>query len=339
MSLPQLRKSLEQDGLKPIYLVVGDARPLMEQAVEAVMSAALPVVGVPAFNVTMCRCGEDDPMQALTAARTLPMMSSRRLVVIRGAHDASDAFWEALVSYLERPPETTALVVLAEKLKAREKARAKLLDTVDKRAAIVGLKCTLSTRAIQPARFAIEVAGRLRKQLSQRDAELLVEVVGADLSLIEREVEKIATYVGDDEVISSEAIEAVGTVLAEATIWDLTTGVASGDRDLALGTLHRLLDSGNDPRRLLAMLLWQTRELLVARELLLAGADAREVSRRTKVRPPVLRRAQKRLVADAFDAGAVYTRLREAHSAMNGHRAGATRVLEALVFDLIERGA
>ena len=221
---------------------------------------------------------------------------------------------------------------------AREKSRKAALEKVGKRSAILGAVCKLTARGVRADRFAMEVAERLGKSLGRREAELLVEVVGNDLSRIEREVEKIAVFVGESDAITSAAIEEVGTALAEAVIWDLTTGVASGDRNLALTALHRLLRSGNDPRRLLAMLLWQTRELLLARELLLKGVEPKEVGRRTKVKGPVLRRAHRRITSDAFDAGAVYSRLRRAHFQMNGHRAGAERVLESLVFDLMERG-
>ncbi|MFT4626652.1 MAG: DNA polymerase-3 subunit delta [Myxococcota bacterium] len=338
MSLAQLKKSLGQDGLKPVYLLVGDARPLIDRAVQQVTAAVMPSVGVAAFNVTTCRCGEDDPTHALTTARTLPMMAERRLVVIRDAHEASDAFWAALVTYLERPPESTALVITAEKLKAREKARSKLLDSAEKRSAILGRVVTLATRSVRPESFAIEVAERLGKRLSSRSASVLIAVIGADLSRIEREVEKISVFVGEAAEITDADIEAAGSALSEAAIWDLTAGVAAGDRDQALTSLHRLLRSGNDPRRLLAMLLWQVRELLVARELLLRGADDRAVTRGTKVRIDVLRRARARIQTDAFEPGTVYTRLRDAHFAMNGHRAGAERVLEALVFDLMARG-
>jgi DNA polymerase-3 subunit delta len=338
MSLPQLRKSLVEHGPKPITLIVGDARPLIEQAVAAVTEASLPSVGVPAFNVTTCRCGEDDPDRALDSARTLPMMAARRLVVIRDVQEASDGFWTALVQYLQSPPDTTVLVLTTQTMKAREKARKALLKQVDQQAASLGAVCTLQTSSIRPRQFAVDVAERLGKTLGRREADLLVEVVGDDLSRLEREVEKIVVFIGEADVITAEAIEEVGTALAEAVLWDLTTGVASGDRDLALTALHRLVRSGNDPRRLLAMLLWQTRELLLARELLLQGVEPRDIGRRTKVKPHVLKRAHRRLMSDAFEAGAVLTRLRQAHFEMNGHRSGAERVLESLVFDLLARG-
>ena len=73
VSLDALSKSLTK-GPKPLYLIVGDARPLVERGVQAVVDAVLPDCGPPAFNVNRYRAS-DAGAAPFKAAATLPMMA------------------------------------------------------------------------------------------------------------------------------------------------------------------------------------------------------------------------------------------------------------------------
>src|SRR5690606_31543913 len=75
MSLTALERSLREDGVLPFYVLVGDAAPLREEAVDLLLSRILPTIGPPAFNHGSFRLSQDDPSAPLSAARTLPMLS------------------------------------------------------------------------------------------------------------------------------------------------------------------------------------------------------------------------------------------------------------------------
>lgn len=335
MSVSALEQALARE-VEPVYVVVGDALPLVERAVAAIQAAVLPRVGLPAFNHARFRASEPGAVGAFSAARTLPMMADRRLVELRELQEAGNDLFGALVDYLGSPSPGTVLLVVGTGFPKVEKGGSNWGARVKNALKGHGRLVQLSSEDASPVRFAIEAAAARGKTLGLREAELLVEVVGADLGRLQQEVEKLALFVGDAPGIDAGAIQAAGSVLAEAVIWDLTTGLAARDPALALGSLHRLQAGGDDARKLLGMIAWQVRELLRAKELLEAGASDRDVTAKVRLRWELFQRIRPVLVDGFPDAADLLRRLATANRQMNSHRAGADRILEGLVLEMLD---
>lgn len=336
MSLQHLERSLAAGEVRRAYVVLGQAAPLVERARKAIEDAVRPRLGLPAFNHGRYRATEVEAIGAFTAARTLPMMAERRLVELRDVHDGHPDVLERLVEYLADPAADAVLVAVGGTFPKVEKGganwSARLKNAVGDDAMLV----TIGPEEANPVRFATAAAAALGKELAHEDAELLVEVVGNDLGRLEQEVGKLALFVGEARGIDATAIAAAGSVLGEAVIWDLTAGLAARDAELALGTLHRLQDAGDDPRKLLGMILWQVRELLRAAELVAAGASDRDVTAKVKIRWELLKRVRPILAEGFPDAAELLRRLATANRHMNSHRAGDQRILEGLVLEMLD---
>lgn len=332
-----LKKWTEQlsGGLQPVYLVTGSAGPLVTDAVAAVREQALPEVGVPAFNVDVIRSGEPDPERALSSARTPPMMGARRLVILMDIDEGSDTLLQAVIDYLDAPSDTTTLVLTGPRMPKQEKGRPawgrKLKGAVPRECQLA-----LDDKAISPEAFAVQRAARTNKVLTRSAAKLLVEIAGKDLGRIGLEVDKAATYVGAAGEIDDAAVEAVTSMLAEAVIWDLTTGLATRNADLALSSLHRLTVEGEDPRRLLGMITWQIRQIIVMAEMASKGASDDEIRRSSRMRWDTFKRVRPMLGKGMPDAATLLGALSGAHRQMNSHRAGAERILDRLVLQLLD---
>lgn len=335
MSLTALERSLREDGVLPFYVLVGDAAPLREEAVDLLLSRILPTIGPPAFNHGSFRLSQDDPSAPLSAARTLPMLSDRRLVVVRDLHDAPDAFFEGLVALVGQGASHCVMVCVGDRFPKVVKGGSNWLARVRKALEGRGLLLSFDAKDASPARYATEQAARLGKQLGRREAELLVELTGPDLGRVRQEVEKLVLYVGDAPAIGADDVHAACSLLAEAVIWDLTAGMAAQDAEQALGALHRLSEAGDDPRRLLSMIVWQARELLKMAELVRSGASDADVRAAVRMRPEVYRRVRARVGRGFPGAADLLRRLATAHRDMNGHRAGDRRVLEGLVLEML----
>ncbi len=336
MSLASLERSLVTTGLAPAYVIVGDARPLVDRAVTAIMTAAKPELGPVQFNLTTTRAGEPDAAGAFRTARTLPMMGRRRVVLVREIENGDEAFFAAARDYLEKPVQEATVILSGERFPKVEKGGTNWSVAWKKALGERGLWESLSAKDVRPADFAREQARGLGKQLSGDDARVLVEVLGEDLSRLAQEVEKLTIFVGDRPEIRSEDIHAATAALAEAVIWDLTAAIASGDAELALESLHRLQAGGDDPRRLLSMIAWQARDLCKVAARVRAGVADADIRAQVKMRPEIFQRARRRM-ANGFPHEAVMMgRLADANRQMNSHRAGAERILEELVLGLLE---
>jgi DNA polymerase-3 subunit delta len=115
-------------NLRPVYLVAGEEHRLVTDVLAALRTAALAgaVVGL---NDDLFVAGEVDVERVLGAARTLPMMAQRRLVVVRSLErwepreggKSKDEPLDRIADYLKEPSPTTVVVLVASKLDKRRR--------------------------------------------------------------------------------------------------------------------------------------------------------------------------------------------------------------------------
>jgi len=332
--MTELEHMLKQE-LAPVWLVLGDARPLVEAALERIVGAALEQCGLPAFNHSTYRAADPGAVGALATARTLPMMATLRLVVLRDLEEGGDPLFEALVDYVSDPSPSTVLVLTGQGFPPTRKGGKNWAARIQNAVKKTGRVLKFAAKDIRAPQYAREEAQRLGKQLGAREADLLVALVGDDLGRLRQEIEKVALFVGDRARITADDLNVACSMVAESVIWDLTSGIAARNADQALAALHRQLEEGEDPRRLLAMVAWQLRSVLQAVALIAAGAPDGVVRKDTHIRFDLLQRLrQAHQQGRVPDAAATLGRLAVANRQMNQHRAGDRRILEQLVLEL-----
>ncbi len=326
-----VRDALESG--KRCWVITGDASILVDRALNDLVAWGRERCGPPAFNLSTAHGSDPAAVQAIATARTLPMMAPLRVVVVREIDQAEDAFFAALVGYLEEPCPSTLLVVAGAGFPKVRKGGSNWATRVANAVKRHGVQQKFSSEDVSPVAFAREHASSVGATLGPVEARLLVDLVGRDLGLLAREVEKIALYVGASP-IDVDAVHAACTQLAEAEVWALTSAIVARDPASAMTSLQRLLDGGDAPHRLLGLVVWQLRQVLQIIELARAGRSERDIREAVRgVRSEVVAKA----VANAQKtpgSAAVLETLARANRSMNSHRAGDRRVLEALVLEL-----
>jgi DNA polymerase-3 subunit delta len=320
----------------PVYLVVGPEPVLVDATVDALLARWLPQCEPASFNVARVRAVEGDPSPALAAARTLPMMAERRLVVVRDLEAAPEAFFTALMAYLEAPNPSTVLVLAGAGFPKVEKGGKDWGQRLPKLVGDEGV-CRFGDRDADPLSFAMEAATELGSSLTMPAARLLVDLVGPSLARLRREVDKLTLLVDEGAPITPDVVLAAASVAAEPVVWDLTSGIATRRADAALAALRRLLDDGEPPQRLVALVLWQLRLILRMAEMVRAGRSDREIGDALRLRSEVLGPLRAEMGRQMPSAGALLSRVARAQRAMNRARYGEGRALEALVLELVTR--
>ncbi|MDQ6783380.1 MAG: DNA polymerase III subunit delta [Actinomycetota bacterium] len=170
------------------------------------------------------------------AAATPPFLADRRIVVVRDVGRFGTEELVPLLAYLEAPLDTTSIVLvagggrLAPKLLAAVKAHGHVTGTsVKGRTAKAFVHDRIKAA---PVRIDARAAALLEAHLGEDVSRLasLLEVLGVAFEPGARlGPDDIAPYLGD-----------AGSVAP----WDLTDSIDSGNTDVALGALHRLLEAG-----------------------------------------------------------------------------------------------
>jgi DNA polymerase-3 subunit delta len=239
------------------------------------------------------------------ATDAIPFMAERRLVIVHGlltrlapggrsrrggsAAEASGAkgeFLEQLAEYLPHLPDTTRLVfVEAETLSDSHP----ILEVAreEKKHHRAWIRLYRLPRERELPRWIRQRAEEKGGTISSEAVSLLAALVGADLRLLDQEIEKLLLY-ADGRQVTSDDVQALVSHARETSIFDLVDCVGRRQTDRALQLLHRLLEDGEPALYLLAMLARQIRILIQVAELQERGLTPKEVARRLKLHPYVV---------------------------------------------------
>lgn len=196
-----------------------------------------------------CAESEFSPGAIVDALTTLPLFSSRRIVVARNAHELVAAQIDAVVAGLESkiPEVDVVLTVVGRPAKA-------LTDACKK----IGAE-TVGAVAVSRTKDRIDlVESRLVEAgftYSTDAARLVASWFGGDTTRIAGLISTLRSAYGEGAKLSRADVEAFLGEAGSVAPWDLTDAIDRGDVDGSLKMLHRLMGAGGShPLQILALL-------------------------------------------------------------------------------------
>ncbi|MBI2372541.1 MAG: DNA polymerase III subunit delta [Deltaproteobacteria bacterium] len=258
-----------ESGPRPVYIVDGEERVLVDEAVAAIKSKSLGRAAD--FNFDAFVAKETPIEKILSAARMLPVFAPRRLVIVKDADKLTADDGRAMESYVVDPTPDTVLVLLGQKFDGR----LSLYKSVQKHG--------LALRFEHPQER--QMPGLIRDRAKRRGISLdegaivaLVAAVGTDLSAAISALEKLSLFAGS-RLISASDVEEVVSNVREQSIFALTDAVGVGDTASALEVLHGTMGPGRShPLPVLGAISTHWRKLARARSLLDAGQSPQAVA-------------------------------------------------------------
>jgi len=141
--------------------------------------------------------------QVLDELRTLPFLTDKRVVLVKGADKFISANRPVLQKYFDNPSPTGILVVTVNKWDARTKL-AKKLPAIGRL-----IKVTQPKRGQLPQRLMQYSRDAYGKNLGRDASFLLVELAGESLPRLYSEVDKLALLADNEKSITSTHVEAL----------------------------------------------------------------------------------------------------------------------------------
>lgn len=326
-TLSDVTKQASKGSLDPVYVLVGTERLLIERAVDA-LRKAVDAMGAPDFNVEVFDGKGLDAASVMAAARTLPMMSDMRLVLVRHADAMTPTEQNELSAYLEDPSDVACLVLTATKLDGR----AKLAKTAKKRGYLIDTK---PLRGRELREFVRAEASTRHHNIEPAAIEGLLEAVGDDLAAIDDAMERLSLFVGPGQRIDANAVATCITRIRVESIWSLVDAIGLKDRRKGVAAAQSLLDDREPPLRLLAMVARQLRIVARMREALSEGLRPQEAAKRAGA-PPFkaadLTESARRFTADSL--GEAFTLIAETDRALKSSKRPADIIVQEAVLEL-----
>ena len=291
-----LRRQVESGPRHPFYLLHGEENSERDNACTWLVETVGPDTARD-FNLDVLYGNAFDPRGFLDIYHAYPMMSLRRLVLMKACDKLSADHCRAIEGIVEDPSETTVLIATG----GRSDLRRKLWKQMSRQGLAVEFRKPYDNEIPQwIARYANS------KGLSLEDgvADLLRLYVGSNLRELAGELEKLTTYVGLGETITRGALEELVGASRTTSIFELTDAVGQQRYPRAQELLHSLLAQGEDPVGMVPMISRHLQLLLKTQQLEQSRLSPRELSGELGISPFFLSSYRKQ--AASLERGALW---------------------------------
>ncbi len=279
----------------PRYYVLHGKDELTRSETLATLKARLGSPELAVLNTTVFDGARVTLAELKNTCDTIPFLAQRRMVIVQGLlsrlvssatgkERGKPSGWQkryrdGLAEYLPHLPETTRLVFvepgqLANNHPILRQAQQDEFGYV---------------RAFEPPKDLIRWVHRRATdkggQFSPQAAAALVSAVGDDQRLLDQEIEKLLTYTNQERPVSSQDVSLLVPYAQEAVIFNAVDALGQRDGAKAARLLHNLLDHGNEPLYLFAMVVRQFRLLIQIKELSDEGLSPPDIAKKIKLHP------------------------------------------------------
>ncbi|MFO1519702.1 MAG: DNA polymerase III subunit delta [bacterium] len=257
-----LEKSLAHGELRPNYVFLAEEPYWVDRLTDALRRALKKKAGE--IEERRFEGNEWTLDQLLAELGAFSMFASQRLVRVIEAERIKKADWEKVGGALKEANPTLTVLFVAHKKETFKEAVKQL------GASAVSVECLRPKPRdvpLQVTYFAKEEG----KVLNPQDSRLLVELIGNDLLTLKNQVTLLSIFVGEKKVIGGEDIQRLFADSSEKESFALTKALSDQDRVQTYSLVKTLLEQGEAPVRLLALLSRHFRLLFKAKLLLKRG--------------------------------------------------------------------
>jgi DNA polymerase III subunit delta len=188
MDYQKIKTSIEAGKFVPVYYLFGE-EPYYIDKITHLLEEKVLDEGLKSFNQEIVYGSDMTGGKLNGLLRSFPVMSNYRLVIMKEAQKMKKTEWDQLITYIEKPLNSTIFVIAFKdkKMDGRSKLGKLLKDGKD----IITLESKKLYENQVPA-FLNQVLAQFELTADEQAISLLVDSYGNNLSLIEKEIEKLS---------------------------------------------------------------------------------------------------------------------------------------------------
>ena len=249
---------------QPVYALVGDEPFLKRLAREKIIATALEDAD-PDFAVGVYAGDKLDFSTARNELETLPFMAPCRIVVVEAADDFVTDNRPALEAYAAKPSAVGVLILDVTTFPETTKLAKALPD-----AAKIVCKTPPAYKLYDLQPWLVSWAKSAhKKKLAPDAAELLLDLVGSSMGLLNQELGKLAVAAGAKPEITAADVERMVGRSKAADVFRILDAIGDGKPGEALSIVEEMFSEGEDPMAVMAPLTGSLRKLAAVARLCL----------------------------------------------------------------------
>lgn len=246
LSVFDIPKDIKTNGLKPIYYVFGEDTFSFDYAKSVIEKAVTPFLASE-FDKETYYGSKNSFTEILSAASTFPFGDGKKFLIVKNAEKPKDK--DKLTEYAASPSEFTVILLLHEG--SITKTDSEPYKTLNKLGEIFESKEMKGDALVEWVKSYVK---ENQRNISDENAQLLIDIVGENRSLIELQLEKIFLFLNDKKEVTLESIQQLATELKQFNIFDLINAIGRKEKSKALEIAFNLYESGTDMIQIIGML-------------------------------------------------------------------------------------
>ncbi|MBF0445051.1 MAG: DNA polymerase III subunit delta [Magnetococcales bacterium] len=274
----EIDSRLRNGTLPPAVLLYGQEQGLIVNQVEQLQKLVITDPGAADFDAEIFFAENLDEERFISACNGFPFLSKTKFILLKEADKISKEAKKTLLGYLKEPSSTTILVVQSGNLEAKDPLR-KGFETSKTAWAI-------PYYPLEGGKLSAWIRQHLQDQGYQVDRDALQYLshrLDGDTLAASSELEKLILFVGENRNISSnEVMACVGETVQHST-FGLVSATANGKTAKALDILDRLMESGEEPLAMIAILAMRLRRIIQGQSLLNTGENPKAVCNKLRI--------------------------------------------------------
>ena len=222
VTFQSIMQDLKNRNFSPFYLLMGEESYYIDSISDYIASHVLSPEECD-FNQTICFGSDVTAVQVADMARRYPMMVEYQVIIVKEAQNIRSL--EALEKYLKNPVKSTILVWCHKNGKID--ARKKVLGLAQSVGVVFESK---KLRDYQLPDFIQNYLKPKKISIDPKSCQMIADYIGADLSRIVSELDKILIYLPeDDRRITPEVVEKEVGVSKDFNAFELRNAIVSKD--------------------------------------------------------------------------------------------------------------
>lgn len=244
-SIYEVTKHKSPDKALPVYFMFGDDQYAVGEATGELRKAFQPLAESDFdFEIVNGEKGMS-ASQVVDLASAFPFGSGKKVIIVKNFERLNDK--KVLAEYVNNPADFTILIITQE----GKAGVGEPFASLNKNGYLFEAKNPRGDDWVNWLMMQIEKEGL---KITRENARALVDIVGENKGLLQMQLKKFADFVDDDKEITLRVIQELASSTKEFNIFNLQDALGKGDKPQAIGIALNMVNAGQEPVYIIAML-------------------------------------------------------------------------------------
>ena len=262
-----LEKELKQNNLNSLYLLYGEERFLLENAVKKIKK----LFGELILGINFIQINETNVNSLITDIETPAFGYAKKLIIIKNSglfkkskkgtekqtSDLSNKFANYISENIEFIKESTVIVFIEDEITKND-----LTAVLEKE----GITCNFERLKPQEIKRRIKaICNSYKVNIDEKTLDFFIETCGTNMLSLINEIRKLIEYAGENGTITVESIKKLSIKEFEAKIFDLTDNLGKRNIKQALEILKELIYNKEPVQKILITLYNHLKKIYISK--------------------------------------------------------------------------